>query len=77
LGSWDLVYEALEKDADQNVKMGDAALIETKKCLFSSQTKKIVAVGVEDLFVIETKDVIFVGKKGEAHRVKEWIGSNL
>lgn len=73
LGSWDLVYEALEKDAEQNVKIGDATLIGTKKSLFSSHKKKIVAVGVEDLLVVETEDTIFVGKKGEAHRLSNMV----
>lgn len=73
LGSWDLVYTALEKDQHQNVKIGDVLEIETKKCLFMGHDKTIAAVGLEDVFVVDTKDVLFVGKRGEAHKVKELL----
>lgn len=73
LGTWDLVYTALEKDSRQNVKIGDVLELETKKCLFMGNGKTIAAVGLEDVFVVDTKDVLFVGKRGEAHKVKELL----
>ncbi len=73
LGSWDLVYTALEKDGQLNVKIGDVLEWETKKCLFMGGEKTIAALGLEDVFVVDTKDILFVGKRGEAHKVRELL----
>lgn len=73
LGSWDLVYESLEKDRERNVTIGKVANLDTKRCLFIASEKKIAAIGLEDLVVVDTKDVLFISKKKEAHRLKELL----
>ncbi len=73
VGSWDSVYDTLEKDDNQNVKIGNVHEIDSKNCLFLSDKRLISAIGVEDLIVIETDDAVFLGKKGESQKVKQLV----
>ncbi len=70
VGSWDSVYDVLEKDSNQNVKIGNVLDIDTKNCLIMGEKRLISTIGLEDLLVIETQDALFIGKKGESQRVK-------
>jgi mannose-1-phosphate guanylyltransferase/mannose-6-phosphate isomerase len=73
VGSWDSVYEMLDKDENQNVKIGNVLDIDTKNCLIMGGKRLISTVGVEDLLVIETEDALFIGRKGESQRVKSLV----
>ncbi len=73
VGSWDSVYDLLEKDQNQNVKMGNVLEIDTKNCLIMGGKRLISTIGLEDLLVIETEDALFIGKKGESQKVKALV----
>jgi mannose-1-phosphate guanylyltransferase / mannose-6-phosphate isomerase len=73
VGSWDSVYELLEKDSHQNVKVGNVLDIDTKNCLIMGNKRLISTIGVEDLLVIETEDALFIGKKGDSQRVRHLV----
>lgn len=73
VGSWDSVYDLLEKDENQNVKVGKVLDIDTQNCLIMGHKRLISTIGIKDLLVIETDDAIFVGKKGESQKVKNLV----
>jgi mannose-1-phosphate guanylyltransferase/mannose-6-phosphate isomerase len=73
VGSWDSVYEVLDKDENENVKVGNVIDIDTKKSLIFGNERIIATVGVEDLMVIETPDVIVIAKKGEGQKIKDLV----
>ncbi len=73
VGSWDSVYDLLEKDHNQNVKIGNVLDIDTKNCLIMGGKRLISTIGLEDLLVIETEDALFIGKKGESQKVKTLV----
>jgi mannose-1-phosphate guanylyltransferase/mannose-6-phosphate isomerase len=73
VGSWDSVYDLLDKDANQNVKIGNVLDIDTKNCLIMGNKRLISTIGLEDLLVIETEDALFIGKKGESQKVKNLV----
>jgi mannose-1-phosphate guanylyltransferase/mannose-6-phosphate isomerase len=73
VGSWDSVYEILEKDENQNVKIGNVLDIDTQNCLIMGGKHLISTIGLKDLLVIETDDALFIGKKGESQRVKTLV----
>jgi mannose-1-phosphate guanylyltransferase / mannose-6-phosphate isomerase len=70
VGSWDSVYDLLDKDQNQNVKVGNVVDLNCKNCLIMGNKRLISTVGLEDLIVIETEDALFIGKKGESQQVK-------
>ena len=75
LGSFDAIYEVLEKDDDGNAvrvrgKNGYHVGVNSKNNLI--MTERLTAtVGVEDLIIIDTGDALLVARKGESQRVKE------
>jgi mannose-1-phosphate guanylyltransferase/mannose-6-phosphate isomerase len=73
VGSWDSVYELLEKDENQNAKIGNVLDIDTRNCLIMGGKHLISTIGLKDLLVIETDDALFIGKKGESQRVKNLV----
>lgn len=73
VGSWDSVYDVLQKDENQNVKIGNILDIDTQNCLIMGDKRLIATIGVKDLLVIETEDAVFIGKKGESQRVKNLV----
>ena len=58
VGSWDSVYEFLEKDQHNNAKMGNILDIDTKNCLIMGNKRLISTIGLDDLIVVETADAL-------------------
>lgn len=73
IGSWDSVYEILDKDHNLNVKIGEVLDIDTKNSLIIGNRRLIATVGLEDMIVIETDDAILIAKKGQAQKVKDIV----
>jgi len=75
LGSFDAIYEVLEKDSDGNAvrvrgRNGYHIGVNSRNNLI--MTERLTAtVGVEDLIIIDTGDALLVAKKGESQKVKE------
>jgi mannose-1-phosphate guanylyltransferase len=72
IGSFDALYEELDKDTDGNTKANLLA-IDAKNNMVLSYGKKVALVDVDDLIVIETADALLVSKKGSSQRVKEVV----
>lgn len=73
IGSWDGIYDMLDKDMDGNAIKGDCIPIACANTLMLGQSRLIAGIGLEDLLVIETEDVIVVAKKGESQKVKDLV----
>ena len=73
IGSWDAIYNVLDKDADGNALQGDCMPIDCSNTLILGHSRLIAGIGLEDLLVVETDDVIVVAKKGESQKVKDLV----
>jgi len=73
IGSWDSVYESMEKDENQNVRRGNVHAIETKGSLILGGKKLISTIGLENVLIVETEDAIFISKRGESQKVKALV----
>lgn len=73
VGSWDSVYEIMEKDEHHNVKIGNVCDMDTHNCLILGSKRLISTIGLSDLIIIETEDVLLIGKKGESQKVKQLV----
>jgi mannose-1-phosphate guanylyltransferase len=70
IGNWDSVYKYLNRNDNYKPK-GNIVAIDTKDSLIKSNGKKLVAtLGIENLVVVETDDVVLVADKGKAGEVK-------
>jgi mannose-1-phosphate guanylyltransferase/mannose-6-phosphate isomerase len=74
IGSWDAIYDVLDKDSDGNAVKGDCIPIECSNTLILGHSRLIAGIGLEDILVVETDDVIVVAKKGESQKVKDLVG---
>lgn len=73
IGSWDAIYDVLEKDENGNALEGDCLLVDSTNSLVLGRSRLIAGIGLEDLLVVETDDVILVAKKGESQKVKDVV----
>lgn len=73
VGSWDAIYEVLDKDTEGNAIKGDVMTIDCCDNLFFGQNRLIAGIGLKDVMVVETDDVILVAQKGESQKVKDLV----
>ncbi|GAB64070.1 mannose-1-phosphate guanylyltransferase/mannose-6-phosphate isomerase [Candidatus Jettenia caeni] len=73
IGSWDSLFDVLDKDESGNVKIGNVISINTRGTLILGNKRLISTIGLEDCLIIETDDAILVAKKGEAQKVKDIV----
>lgn len=73
IGSWDAIYDLLDKDADGNAVQGDCMLMECSNTLMLGHSRLVAGIGLNDLLVVETNDVIVVAQKGESQKVNDLV----
>ncbi|WP_312562790.1 mannose-1-phosphate guanylyltransferase/mannose-6-phosphate isomerase [Anaerospora sp.] len=73
IGSWDAIYDVLDKDENGNALEGDCLLVDSVNSLVLGRSRLIAGIGLEDLLVVETDDVILVAKKGESQKVRDVV----
>jgi len=70
IGSWDSLYDALDKDEKANVILGDVLAKDTESCLVIGNKRLIATVDLKDLIIVETDDAVLIAKRGSAQKVK-------
>lgn len=75
LGSWESVYNEIEKDDGGNVLSDHTTAIDCKDTLLRSEVPglELVGVGLEDMIAIAMPDAVLVAKKSDSQRVKEVV----
>ena len=70
IGSWDALAEA-KSDKNGNVVDGDVLLENCKKTMALSSGRLLVAEGLDGVNIVETNDVVYVGRRGNSQEVKK------
>ncbi|BFM20903.1 mannose-1-phosphate guanylyltransferase/mannose-6-phosphate isomerase [Gilvimarinus japonicus] len=70
IGSWQSVYDHLDKDADGNVVVGDVLVEDVQDSLIRSNSRLVTAVGVSNLAIIDTHDALLVMSRENSQAVK-------
>ena len=71
VGSFDALEEIYDKDEKGNVVLANGCLIDTNGCILYGDGEKLIAtLGVENLIVAQTKDIILVCDKKRAQDIK-------
>jgi mannose-1-phosphate guanylyltransferase/mannose-6-phosphate isomerase len=73
IGSWDSLYDVLDKDENGNAQKGDVLVFDTRNSLIIGDKRLISTIGLEDCLIVETGDAILIAKKGEAQQVKKIV----
>ncbi len=78
VGSWDSLFEVLVPDENGNLFINqDHLKIDTKGTLLydDSHQRLIVTIGVEDLVVVDTADVLLICRKDQAQKVRQIVAA--
>ncbi len=70
IGSWSSLWDISEKDSNGNVVSGDIVLHDVNNSYVRTDGKLVAAIGVDDLVVVSTKDVLVVAHKNTVENVK-------
>lgn len=73
IGSWDSLYDVVDKDEKGNIRIGDTLAIDTKDTLIISEKRLVSTIGIEDCLIIDTGDALLVAKKGETQKVRKIV----
>jgi mannose-1-phosphate guanylyltransferase/mannose-6-phosphate isomerase len=73
VGSWESVYELLEKDINSNAKKGEVLALDTKNSLIMGEDRLIATIGLRDLILVDTKDALLVADRSKAEDVKKIV----
>ncbi len=76
VGTWESLFEVLEGDQDGNIIMGgDHIGLDTSQTLVYMQEEHrlIVTIGVKDLVLVDTGDVLLVCNKSDSQRVRQIV----
>jgi mannose-1-phosphate guanylyltransferase len=76
VGSWDSLFDVIKGDQDGNIVMGGQHIgLETSNSLVyvTQEHRLIVTIGVEDLVVVDTGDVLLVCRKEQAQEVRKIV----
>lgn len=71
VGSFDALEEIYEKDENGNVVLANGCLLDTNGCILYGDGEKLIAtLGVQDLVIAQTKDIVLVCDKKRAQDIK-------
>ncbi len=73
IGSWEAIWETSNKDKNGNFRKGKTIVEETKNCYIRSENRLLVALGLEDLIIVETGDAILISNKKQTQKVKDIV----
>jgi mannose-1-phosphate guanylyltransferase len=73
LGSWDAVWEIVERDAQRNALPSDALAYESHGNYVSVDGKMVALVGVQDLVVVDTPDALLIADRKSAQKVGDLV----
>lgn len=73
IGTWDAIYDILPKDGAGNAVQGDTVVVDCEDTLIIGRDRLIAGIGLKDVLVVETDDVIVVTKKGESEKIKNLV----
>ena len=74
VGSWSALWETADQDAEGNVLRGRVIHEGARNCYLRSEHRLVVGLGVEDLVVVETDDVVLVAHRDRAQDIKGIVG---
>jgi len=74
IGSWLALERIKERDRDNNVILGKVSISNTFETTIVNDSDGVIAtLGISDLVIVKTDDIVFVAHKTKVHEVKELL----
>ncbi len=73
VGAWDALWQAIDRDADDNAVKGDVWLEDSHGNLVIAEHGLVACIGCEDMVVVETADAVLVAPRARTQEVKRIV----
>lgn len=73
IGSWDAVSKLAESDNQGNRVCGEAILVDTHNTYIQSENRLVAAIGLKDVFIVDSPDALLVAHQSRAQDVKKVV----
>lgn len=73
IGSWKNLYDVSKKNSQANIVKGDVFIQDTTNSFIDSEKKLTVTLGVDNLIIVDTFDVVFVANKDKVGDLKNIV----
>ena len=73
IGAWSALWNVAVKDEQGNATRGDVMLEDARNNFVRAETRMVALLGVSDLVVVETADVVLVARKDQVQDVKKFV----
>ena len=75
VGSWNSIERLNPVDENHNVLKGEVQALLTKNCTVDSNGRLIAMVGVENMVVVDTEDVLLICHKDHTNQIKDVLAT--
>lgn len=72
IGTWKSLERYIKKDDKDNLVKGNASIYDSSNNVLYSGEKKIVVIGLDNIFCIESDDMIVIGSKEKIEELKNY-----
>jgi mannose-1-phosphate guanylyltransferase len=73
VGSWTSLREVFPQDAKQNISLGQHLQLDSRNLVIHAPHKLVATIGLENIIIVETDDVLLVCDGNRAQEVKQLI----
>ena len=73
VGSWSAVYDVLPHDKSNNVVVGQHISPDTKNSLIYSPKRLVATIGMDDVVIVDTEDVLLICPRSRSQDVKKLV----
>ncbi len=73
VGSWAALFDVLPVDAQENIVEGEYISVDSRNNLIYSPNRLVAALGVEDLVIVDTDDVLLILPRHRAQDVRALV----
>jgi len=73
IGSWSALYDAREKDAHNNVCVGDVLAEDCSGSYIHATNRLVAGLGLKNMVIVETRDAVFAAPRDRVQEVKHLV----
>ncbi len=73
IGSWDSIYDSLEKDKAENVTVGNVINQDTSNSLIFSHHGSVATQGLDNIVIVNTSDAVLVANRSHPNNIKNLV----
>ncbi|MDR1740802.1 MAG: hypothetical protein LBR38_03010, partial [Synergistaceae bacterium] len=73
VGSWDSLYDVMDKDEAGNALTGDVTSLGSRGCLVDSRDRLTALLDVDGLIVVDSPDALFIASRGSSQKVRDVV----